>query len=67
MSEQHELAARIRDACVGAALTAYEQGGISGLCAEGRWELAILAMRTLDLEPLLDDPGTPSWQQHNLP
>jgi pentatricopeptide repeat protein len=28
---------------------AHEQAGISGLCQEGRWEVAIEAVRSLDL------------------
>jgi len=48
-----ELAQSVRDACVQAALDGYEQAGMSGLCAEGRWEMAIDAIRSLDLETLL--------------
>ena len=50
-----ELAKRIRQACLEAILQAYDDGGIQGLCAEGRWELAVSALRTLDLTPLLRD------------
>jgi hypothetical protein len=46
------LAERVRAACVEAALKAYEEAGVQGLCAEGRWEVAVSAMRTLDLAPL---------------
>ena len=49
------LAKRIRQACLEATIQAYEDGGIQGLCAEGRWELAVDALRTLDLMPLLRD------------
>jgi hypothetical protein len=48
MTEQ-ELAEAVRQACIQAALDAYEDAGISGLCAEGRWEVAIGAMQSLDL------------------
>ena len=47
------LAKRIRDACAKAALQAYDDAGLQGLCAEGRWEVAIGALKTLDLTPLL--------------
>ena len=47
------LAERVRAACVRAALDAYEDAGVSGLCAEGRWEYAIGRLRQLDLELLL--------------
>lgn len=42
----------LREACVRAALEAYEDGGIRGLCAEGRFELAIEAIRALDLDAI---------------
>ena len=47
------FAKRIRDACLEAVLQAYEDAGVQGLCAEGRWEAAVGALRTLDLAPLL--------------
>ena len=53
--QQSELAEAIRGACVKAALAAYEEGGVSGLCEEGRWELAIDAIRKLDLNDVLRD------------
>lgn len=54
MQDSIELAKMVRDHCVEAALQAYEDAGISGLCAEGRWELAIQAMRCLDIPAVLD-------------
>jgi hypothetical protein len=48
-----DLAKRIRDACIEAVLQAYEDAGIQGLCAEGRWEAAVDALRTIELGPLL--------------
>jgi hypothetical protein len=47
------LAKRIRETCIEVVLQAYEDAGIQGLCAEGRWEAAISALRTIDLAPLL--------------
>ena len=52
-----ELAEAVRRACVQAALDAYEQGGIAGLCAEGRWELAVDAMRALNVEEIVKSRG----------
>ncbi|MDL1898112.1 acetyltransferase [Anaerolineae bacterium CFX7] len=46
---ERALAERVRAACVHAALDAYTEGGMAGLCQEGRWELALDAMRALDL------------------
>ena len=48
-----DLAKRIREKCVEAILQAYEDAGIQGLCAEGRWEVAVGTLRTLDLTPVL--------------
>ncbi|GMV04664.1 MAG: hypothetical protein AMXMBFR53_09440 [Gemmatimonadota bacterium] len=45
-----EAMERARRSCIDAAIRAYEDAGVRGLCAEGRWELAIDAMRHLDLE-----------------
>jgi hypothetical protein len=53
MNHDEALAQKVRDACLQTALAAYESAGISGLCAEGRWELAVQAIRTLELEPIL--------------
>jgi len=47
----------LRARLIAAAEDAYEDAGFAGLCAEGRWELALDAMRALDLERLdLDTP-----------
>ena len=48
-----DLAKRIREVCLDAVLQAYEDAGIQGLCAEGRWEAAVDALRTVNLSPLL--------------
>lgn len=58
--ELEDLAKRIRDACLEAALQAYEDAGIQGLCAEGRWEAAISALKTVELAPLLHELKHPS-------
>lgn len=53
------LAKRIRDACLEATLEAYEDAGVQGLCAEGRWEAAVGALKSLDLTPLLRELQKP--------
>lgn len=58
MTEQ-ELTEAVRQACIQAALDAYEDAGISGLCAEGRWEAAISAMQSLDVKQIAQRPGPP--------
>ena len=57
MSDQLELAEAVREACLRAVLDAYENAGISGLCGEGRWEMAIQELRNLDLRPVLNEHG----------
>lgn len=39
----------LRARLIAAAEDAYEDAGFAGLCAEGRWERALDAMRALDL------------------
>jgi hypothetical protein len=54
MPDPLRLAEKVRDACLHAAMDAYEQAGISGLYQEGRWELALQEIRSLDLQSLID-------------
>lgn len=53
MTETAAIADAVRRACLEAALAAYEDAGIRGVCEEGRWEAAVGAIRTLDLEPVI--------------
>jgi hypothetical protein len=48
---------RVRAACVNAALAAYEDAGVRGLCADGRWEAALAAIRGVDLSSVLERPS----------
>jgi hypothetical protein len=57
--EPEDFAKRIRDACLEALLQAYEDAGVQGLCAEGRWEAAVGALRTVELAPLLREFKNP--------
>lgn len=49
----YRLALAVREACIEAAKQAYEDAGISGLCAEGRWEVALGAIGQIDLDQLI--------------
>lgn len=49
------LAEQVRRACLEQAMAAYEEGGMSGLCAEGRWELAMDALRSMGMERIVDE------------
>jgi hypothetical protein len=50
-----QLAEAVRAACVRAAVTAYEDAGIQGLCGEGRWEAAVGALQSIDLHKLIKE------------
>ena len=56
--DERLLAARIREACISAALEGYENASLSGLCHEGAWEAAISAIRMVDLERILRENST---------
>ena len=62
MTDSRQLAEAVRAACIQAALDAYEEGGVLGLCAEGRWEYAISVMRQLDLAALIE--ARPDRERH---
>ena len=50
------IAEEVRAACLEAALRAHEDAGVRGLCAEGRWEAAVAAIRGLHLRSLAGQP-----------
>jgi hypothetical protein len=52
-----KFASDIRTACQRAAVAAYEDAGIQGLCHEGRWEAAVSAMQMIDLQLLVQKYG----------
>jgi len=56
MPNRLEIAETVREACLRAALAAYEEAGIRGLCGEGRWALAMQAIRNLDLRSFVAKP-----------
>ena len=47
------LADEVRRACLDAALDAHEDGGIQGLCGQGRWELVVQRLRSLEVEAIV--------------
>ncbi len=56
MNEQilkRRIAEAVRAACLKAAQEGYENAGISGLCEAGRWECAVDAIRSLNLEAVI--------------
>jgi hypothetical protein len=53
MDVHMQMAEAVRQACLAAALQAYEDAGLSGLGHEGRWECAVDAIRAMPLRPLV--------------
>jgi hypothetical protein len=53
MNDKTKLAETIRAACLDAALRAYEDAGLSGLCEDGRCECAVQAIKSVDLTELV--------------
>jgi hypothetical protein len=53
MDVHMQMAEAVRQACLTAALQAYDEAGVSGLCHEGRWAYAVDTMRGLPLRPLI--------------
>ncbi|MCL4701405.1 MAG: hypothetical protein KJZ97_06095, partial [Burkholderiaceae bacterium] len=51
------LAAAVRDACARAVIDAYEDAGMQGLCAEGRFEAAVGAIERVDLAAIVAAAG----------
>ena len=52
-----EFARKVAEAvikeCRESLVAAYEDAGISGLCAEGRWEMALDSLRSIDLSKII--------------
>ena len=52
-----EFARKVAEAvikeCRESLVAAYEDAGISGLCAEGRWEMALDSLRSIDLSKIV--------------
>lgn len=55
--DRRALAERVREACIEAALAGYEDAAIAGLCSEGALEVAISAIRQLELAALIEPPA----------
>jgi len=52
-TDPQKVAEQVRGALVRTALAAYEDAAIRGLCCEGAWEVAVDAMRDLDLSRVI--------------
>lgn len=50
--DSRKLTEAVRQACLDAAVSAYEDASLSGLCHEGAWEVAVGAIRSVDVASL---------------
>lgn len=55
--EAIRIAKAVREACVKAALEGYERARMDGLCDEGALEVALDAIRGLDVRRVVQTPG----------
>lgn len=51
--EKRRIAEAVKAASLKAAIEAYQHAKMSGLCQEGAWELAVDAIKSLDVEAVL--------------
>ena len=48
-----KVAEAVIEECRESLVAAYEDAGISGLCAEGRWEMALDSLRSINLSKII--------------
>lgn len=65
LNDRHDVAREVREACIQAALSAYEDASISGLCGEGAFEAAISAMRMMDVDAIAEAVAAGSGEHGN--
>ena len=53
--DSDQIAEAVRAACERAAISAYEDAGIRGLCEAGRWEATVGALQSIDLRKLIQE------------
>jgi hypothetical protein len=66
MRSPADVAAVVKAACIQAALEGYERASADGLCAEGALEVALEAIRMLDVAAVLrelEERGARSWKE----
>ena len=60
LSNDQRLAEAVKAACVRAAQAAYERAAADGLCDEGAWEVAVDAIRGVDIAAILRNESSNS-------
>ena len=53
MNLRRKIAEEVIKACRETLVAAYEDAGTSGLCAEGRWEMALDSLRLINLSKII--------------
>ena len=48
-----KIAEAVINACRDSLIAAYEDAGTGGLCAEGRWEMALDSLRSINLSKII--------------
>ena len=51
--ERYRAAEAVRSACLRVAQDGYERAGLGGLCEEGRWEMVLDAIQSLDVNAIV--------------
>ncbi|HRP70241.1 MAG TPA: hypothetical protein PLY93_11965 [Turneriella sp.] len=64
MKAAYATVEKVRTALIEAAKTAYEEAGMMGLCAEGRWENALGAMQSISLNNFFKKSATERGKSH---
>lgn len=59
MADRQKIAEATQRSLVEVAIRAYEEAGLSGLCADGRWEVALGAIRSYDVSKNINDDELP--------
>lgn len=66
MSERdRDIAERVRDACLAAAIAGYDDARMSGLCQQGAWDVALDRIRSLDVDALVTAVDQPADDQNS--
>jgi hypothetical protein len=52
---RHTIAEAVRAACARAAVEGYQRAAMDGLCAEGALECAVGAIRSVDIDAIIED------------
>lgn len=60
----HAAAEAVRAACLRAALDGYERAGFGGMCEEGRWEMVVDSIKSLDVDAIVRELAPDERKSH---